>query len=207
MFASSASANRRHRRACLGRTKTSARREVTIASANRRQRRLFGHVDRLRVKNIQCRRQVKARRDTKKGIWRVYQKRYVAHILIPVSDSKLTCLFNFDQGVCGFARRRPLPPHRDNGCLRVRSQTSCPSSTRMGVCGCARRRPVLSQHDDGCLRVSPQTSSPSTTTGVCGCSCRRPLPPQYDATCSASSTLPYQLSSTVHNRPSLLDRF
>jgi hypothetical protein len=84
---------------------------------------------------------------------------------------------NTTTGVCGFARRRPLLPQRNNECLRVRSQTSSPSSTRQrvsagapadvlsllntitGVCGCARRRPLLPQHDDGCLWVRPQTSS------------------------------------------------
>ena len=55
-------------------------------------------------------------------------------------------------GVCGFARRRPLPPQHDNGCLRVLPQTSVDGRLRVrnhndGVRGCSRRRrhPLQSQ--------------------------------------------------------------
>jgi hypothetical protein len=62
------------------------------------------------------------------------------------SPADVLSLLNTITGVCGCARRRPLLLQHDDGCLRVRSQTSFPSATT-GVCGCSCRRPLPPQHD------------------------------------------------------------
>jgi hypothetical protein len=76
MFANRASANRRHRRACLGRTEGKRKEGGNDGLSEPKASRLFGRVDHLSVKNIRCRRVGIPKKVsgayTQKGMWRIY---------------------------------------------------------------------------------------------------------------------------------------